>query len=121
MSVMSTYEMVRPFLEVLAIGFLVMVVYLGMPSRLKERLADIWKAIGLPLKAFLPWLAIGIVLAPIALWFVIRESPAHKIDREVRWKSVTPPYYTTAHAVEVGNVTVPGHTQQLTFYMWGIP
>jgi len=64
---MSMYEMVRPFLEVLAIGFLVMVVYLGMPSRLKERLADIWKAIGLPLKAFLPWLAIGIVLARLLL------------------------------------------------------
>lgn len=62
----------------------------------------------------------GILLVPLALWFVTHESSEHKIDREVEWKEVKP-YYTTTHGVEVGQVTVPGHNQRVTFYMWEIP
>jgi hypothetical protein len=48
------------------------------------------------------------------------ESNEHRIDREVAWKDVKP-YDVTKHGVDIGWITVPGHTQEVRFFLWGIP
>jgi hypothetical protein len=61
-----------------------------------------------------------LVLAPLVVLFTSCEEEGHKIDREVGWREVKS-YPTTAHGIEIGSITVPGHTQRVTFYSWGIP
>jgi nitrogen fixation-related uncharacterized protein len=72
------------------------------------------------MKKLVPISVAALAVATLVFWFATRESPEQKIDREVGWKKVTP-YYTTTHGVEIGQVTVPGHTQRVTFFLWGIP
>jgi hypothetical protein len=58
-----------------------------------------------------------LVLAPLVVLFTsCGESEGHKIDREVGWREVKS-YPTTTHGIEIGRVTVPGHTQRCTFYL----
>ncbi len=61
-----------------------------------------------------------LLLAPLVVLFTSCESEIHKTDRHVGWREVKS-YPTTTHGIEIGRVTVPGHTQQVTFYLWGIP
>jgi hypothetical protein len=66
-----------------------------------------------------------LVLAPLVVLFTsCGESEGHKTDRHVGWRDVEesyPPATPTTHGIEIGRVTVPGHTQWVTFYLWGIP
>lgn len=48
------------------------------------------------------------------------EEPGHKCDRLNGWKTVKP-YDVTKQGVELGWITVPGHTQETEFFLWGIP
>jgi hypothetical protein len=49
------------------------------------------------------------------------ESFKQRLDREVGWHEIKPPYDAKIGGIEIGSVTVPGHTQQVKFFMWGIP
>jgi hypothetical protein len=48
------------------------------------------------------------------------DSEEQKLDRELAWKDIKPPYDLTTHGVRIGDMTVPGHTQRCTFFLWGI-
>lgn len=61
-----------------------------------------------------------LVLVPLVVLFTSCEGEGHKIDREVGWREVKS-YPATTHGIEIGRLTVPGHTQRVTFYLWGIP
>jgi hypothetical protein len=50
------------------------------------------------------------------------ESFEQRLDREVGWHEIKPHVYDAkVGGIEIGTVTVPGRTQRVTFFMWGIP
>src|SRR5215469_2532693 len=50
------------------------------------------------------------------------ESFEQRLEREVGWHEIKPHYDAKIGGIEIGKVTVPGHTEQMaTFFMWGIP
>ena len=49
------------------------------------------------------------------------ESFEQRLDREVGWREIKPHYDAIIGGLKIGEITVPGHTQQVaTFFMWGI-
>ena len=68
-----------------------------------------------------PLQSVIFLLAAVVALTSCRESEEHRIDREVGWQAIKKPYYKTTHGLKIGEITVPGHTQRVTFFLWGIP
>jgi hypothetical protein len=61
-----------------------------------------------------------ILLFALSALLAACENQEQKIDRELAWRDVKPPRDVDTHGVRIGDMTVPGHTQRVTFFLWGI-
>ena len=61
-----------------------------------------------------------LIISSLSALLAACENQDQKIDRELAWRDIDPPYDVQTHGVRVGEMTVPGHTQRVTFFMWGI-
>jgi hypothetical protein len=67
------------------------------------------------------WLGFCVIAAVIAMLLALLTACGDKRDLEVGWHEIEPHRDAPIRGFEIGSVTVPGHTQRVRFYMWGIP